>query len=53
MLPDGAWLFRHGPIDVTIGEPLHPHAQGWEEMVRLRDAARDEIARGCGESSER
>ena len=50
ILPDGTWLLRHGPIDVTIGAPLRPCAHGWQEMVRLRDAARDEIARGCGES---
>jgi 1-acyl-sn-glycerol-3-phosphate acyltransferase len=53
ILPDGTWLLRHGPIDVTIGAPFRPGAQGWQEMVRLRDAARDEIARGCGESSGR
>ncbi len=50
MLPDGTWLFRWGPIEVTVGAPLVARTQGWQEMVRLRDAARDEIARGCGES---
>ena len=49
VLPDGTWLLRHGPIEVTIGAPLQPLAQGWQEMVRLRDAARDAIARGTGE----
>ncbi|MDO8794581.1 MAG: phosphopantetheine-binding protein [Vicinamibacterales bacterium] len=48
-LPDSTWLFRHGPVDVTIGAPLQPRAQGWQEMVRLRDAARDHIGRGAGE----
>jgi 1-acyl-sn-glycerol-3-phosphate acyltransferase len=47
--PDGTWLVRHGPIAVTIGAPLQPRAEGWQEMVRLRDLARDEIARGSGE----
>jgi 1-acyl-sn-glycerol-3-phosphate acyltransferase len=51
ILPDGTWLFRHGPITVTIGVPMEPRAQGWPEMVRLRDAAVDEITRGCGESA--
>ncbi len=51
VLPDGTWLFRPGPIDLTIGAPLQPRGQGWPEMVRLRDAARDEIARGTGEPS--
>ncbi len=49
ILPDETWLFRHGPVDVTIGAPLQPQARGWQEMVRLRDAARDAIARGAGE----
>ena len=49
ILPDGTWLFRHGSIVITIGVPLQPRAQAWQEMVRLRDAARDAIARGAGE----
>jgi Acyl-CoA synthetases (AMP-forming)/AMP-acid ligases II len=51
VLPDGTWLFRHGPITVTIGAPMGPQARGWPEMVRLRDAAVDHIARKCGEST--
>jgi fatty-acyl-CoA synthase len=51
ILPDGTWLFRHGRIAVTIGEPMASGAQGWPEMVRLRDAAVDDITRGCGESA--
>ena len=50
VFPDGTWLFRHAPIRVTIGPPMSPHATGWPEMVRLRDAAVDHIARACGES---
>jgi len=49
ILPDGTWLMRHGPIAVTIGAPLQPRAKSWQEMVRLRDLARDQIARGSGE----
>jgi 1-acyl-sn-glycerol-3-phosphate acyltransferase len=49
VLPAYSYLFRPGPIDVIIGAPLVPAAQGWEEMVRLRDEARAIIARGCGE----
>jgi 1-acyl-sn-glycerol-3-phosphate acyltransferase len=49
VLPDGTWLFRRGPIDVMISAPLVPAAQGWPEMVRLRDEARSIIAHGCGE----
>jgi 1-acyl-sn-glycerol-3-phosphate acyltransferase len=49
VLPDGTWLFRRGPIDVIVSAPLVPAAQGWQEMVRLRDEARTVIAHGCGE----
>jgi 1-acyl-sn-glycerol-3-phosphate acyltransferase len=49
VLPDGTWLFTRGPIDVIIGAPLVPAAQGWREMVRLRDESRTIIAYGCGE----
>lgn len=49
VLPDGTWLLRSGQIEVTIGQPLLPAAQDWQEMVRLRDVARDVIARGAGE----
>jgi 1-acyl-sn-glycerol-3-phosphate acyltransferase len=51
VLPDGTWLLRHAPITVTIGAPLKPQTEGWPEMVRLRDAAVDHIARTCGESA--
>jgi 1-acyl-sn-glycerol-3-phosphate acyltransferase len=51
VLPDGTWLFRHAPITVTVGAPVKPETGGWPEMVRLRDAAVDHIARACGESS--
>jgi 1-acyl-sn-glycerol-3-phosphate acyltransferase len=51
VFPDGTWLFRHAPIIVTIGAPMEPQAGGWPEMVRLRDAAVDHIARACGESA--
>jgi 1-acyl-sn-glycerol-3-phosphate acyltransferase len=49
VLPDETWLFRHGPIAVTIGTPLTPQAEGWPEMVRLRDLVLAEIARESGE----
>jgi 1-acyl-sn-glycerol-3-phosphate acyltransferase len=51
VLPDGTWLFRRAPITVTIGAPAKPRTEGWPEMVRLRDAAVDHIARACGESA--
>jgi 1-acyl-sn-glycerol-3-phosphate acyltransferase len=51
VFPDGTWLFRHGPIDVTIGPPLGPEGREWQEMVRLRDEARRIIGQGSGEPS--
>jgi len=53
VLPDGTWLFRRAPIVVTIGAPIYPQAQGWPEMVRLRDRSVDEIARSSGEPATR
>jgi fatty-acyl-CoA synthase len=53
VLPDGTWLFRHRPITVTISAPLEPQAQGWPEMVRLRDAAVEIISRELASKSER
>jgi fatty-acyl-CoA synthase len=47
VLPDGTWLFRRRPIVVTIAAPIAPQAQGWPEIVRLRDAAVDVIRRTC------
>jgi 1-acyl-sn-glycerol-3-phosphate acyltransferase len=49
VLPDETWLFTRKPIAVIVGAPLVPKAEGWEEMVRLRDEARAIIARECGE----
>jgi 1-acyl-sn-glycerol-3-phosphate acyltransferase len=49
VLPAGTWLFRRGPIEVTIGVPLKSEGQGWQEMVRLRDRTRSVIAQAVGE----
>ena len=49
VLPAYAHLARRHPIEVTVGTPLWPRAEGWREMVRLRDRTRDEISRGAGE----
>jgi fatty-acyl-CoA synthase len=45
ILPAYEWLLRPGPITISIGGPIGPEDGGWREMVRLRDAARAEIAR--------
>jgi len=33
----------------VIGAPSKPEGTGWQEMVRLRDQVRAEIARRAGE----
>jgi fatty-acyl-CoA synthase len=45
ILPADERLLRPGPITISIGRPIRPHDGGWQEIVRLRDAARAEIAR--------
>jgi 1-acyl-sn-glycerol-3-phosphate acyltransferase len=49
MLPAYARCLRPARITVAIGPPIRPAGEGWREMVRLRDAARAEIARRLGE----
>jgi 1-acyl-sn-glycerol-3-phosphate acyltransferase len=43
------WFPYRGRITVTIGPPIHPQGEGWEVALNLRDAARHEIVRHCGE----
>jgi acyl carrier protein len=49
ILRDGDWIPRPGVIRVTIGEPIIPKGNDWNEAVRLRDAAKVFIAANCGE----
>ncbi len=49
ILPAGTLLLRRGPITVTIGCPIRPDADQWQEIVRLRDDAREVIGRASGE----
>ncbi len=49
MLRSETWLPRRGPVEVTVGSPIHPEGTGWQAAVKLRDAAREEILRHCGE----
>ncbi|MDE2058488.1 MAG: AMP-binding protein [candidate division NC10 bacterium] len=48
-LPDGTWLPKRGPITLSIGAPILPQGSGWQDILRLRDLARIEIARLAGE----
>jgi acyl carrier protein len=49
MLVGDNWFPRHGAVQITIGAPLVPDGVDWDAAVRLRDATRVEILRGCGE----
>jgi fatty-acyl-CoA synthase len=46
-LRDGTWLPRPGRITITICPPIAPasSAEDWQEIVRVRDSARETIAR--------
>jgi len=47
VLRDGTWLPRPGRITITICPPIAPpsSAQDWQQIVRVRDSAREMIAR--------
>lgn len=51
LLRDGQRLLHRVPVTATIGAPLYPQVGGdsFAEALRLRDQARDEILRSCGE----
>ena len=49
ILRDGQWFPRRGTISITIGVPIHPEGTDWPAAVKLRNAARAEILRHCGE----
>jgi 1-acyl-sn-glycerol-3-phosphate acyltransferase len=47
VLRDGTWLPRPGRITITICPPIAPppSAEDWQQIVRVRDSAREIIAR--------
>ena len=49
ILRDGQWLFHRGRISVTFSAPVEPTGSDWNAAIQLRDAARAEILRLCGE----
>ena len=49
ILRDGSWFPRRGIITVTIGAPIAPDGKDWTAAIRLRNKARAEILRLCGE----
>ncbi len=49
ILREGQWLFRRGMISVTFSEPIEPAGTDWDAAIVLRDRARVEMLRLCGE----
>ncbi len=49
VLRDGSWFARRGAIVVTVSPALSAEGSDWNAAVGLRDAARAEILRRCGE----
>jgi acyl carrier protein len=49
VLRDETWYLRRHPISVTIGAPIAPEGSDWNAAVKLRDRARAEILKHCGE----
>ncbi|MEE9596147.1 MAG: lysophospholipid acyltransferase family protein, partial [Acidiferrobacterales bacterium] len=43
------WFVRRGGVSVIIGTPISPQGRDWSAAIALRDAARSEILRRCGE----
>jgi 1-acyl-sn-glycerol-3-phosphate acyltransferase len=43
------WRARRGPVRVIIDAPIEPTGRDWSAGVALRDAARAQILRRCGE----
>ena len=49
ILPANRRLVRPGRITVTVGKPIVPEAETWQEIVRLRDVARATIEKETDE----
>ncbi len=50
ILRDGHWFPRRGAISITLGVPISPEGTDWAAALKLRNAARAEILRHCGEA---
>jgi 1-acyl-sn-glycerol-3-phosphate acyltransferase len=48
-LRSGSLLPRRGAVNVTVGKPITPKGLDWSAAIELRDAAREDILRHCGE----
>lgn len=43
------WFFRRGAVRLIIGPPIQPSGTDWPAALKLRDMARSQILRYCGE----
>jgi len=48
-LRDGSWFPHRGALSVIVSAPIAPKGSDWSAAVQVRDAARAEILRHCGE----
>lgn len=51
ILRAGEWLLSPGRITVTVSKPIMPTGKEWQDVTKLRNAVRLEIAKHCGEPS--
>jgi 1-acyl-sn-glycerol-3-phosphate acyltransferase len=49
VLRDGTWYARRAPVAMTVCAPIAPDGADWAASIRLRNRARAEILRFCGE----
>ena len=49
LLRAGSWWPRRHPVRVDVHEPIWPAGSSWSDALRLRDAARERIAKTCAE----
>jgi len=43
------WLAKPAMINVTIGKPIYPQQNDWQEALKLHQQTRTEILKHCGE----
>jgi 1-acyl-sn-glycerol-3-phosphate acyltransferase len=43
------WFVRRGSVHIGVGTPIMPDSTDWAAAVKLRDAARAQLLRDCGE----
>jgi 1-acyl-sn-glycerol-3-phosphate acyltransferase len=50
VLRSDEWFPRRGKVGVIITRPIAPRGRDWDAAIGLRDAARQDILRHCGEA---